>query len=209
VKRQIIDLLHEVIEIGSQKQVALARQLERRWAFQISEDSLLVSGYRLEDAETSFTLADENFRISLQIEPQITINEQPLRKIHSFPFLRPASQSNGLVWYDENPVICSTYSDKKVNTWLTIQNPREQKVSIGYWFIAAEEVTITVTLQILAIENLSQDTTGVVVQLSGAQLSVANQPITAKRRESRGVLVFELNLTTGYPEALPLEITID
>jgi hypothetical protein len=209
VKRQIIELLREVNEIGSPQQSKLAKQLERRWAFQLGEDSLIASGYRLEDAETSFTLADEHFRISLQVEPQISINGKNLRKIRSFPFLRPASQLNGLTWYDENPVICTLYSDNKLHTWLTLQNPTEQKVSIGYWFIASEKVTATVTLQILGIETLSQDSAGVVVQLSGAQLSVAKQPLVAEHRESKGVLVYELHLTTGYPDPLSLDITVD
>ena len=209
VKRQVIDLLHEVIQIGSPQQASMAKQLERRWAFQLGEDSLLASGYRLEDAETSFTLADEHFRISLQVEPHISINEQALRKIRSFPYLRPALQPNGLTWYDESPVICSLYSDKKLQTWLTIQNPTEQKVSIGYWLIASEEVKVTLTFQILAIETLSQDSTGVVVKLSGAQISVAKQPVVAEHRESSGVLVYELHLTAGYPEPLPLDVTID
>ncbi|MDO8055465.1 MAG: hypothetical protein Q6361_01260, partial [Candidatus Hermodarchaeota archaeon] len=209
VKRQVIDLLHEVIQIGSLQQVSMAKQLERRWAFQLGEDSLLASGYRLEDAETSFTLADEHFRISLQVEPQVSINGQSLRKIRSFPFLRPAPQPNGLTWYDENPVICSLYSDKKLHTWLTIQNPTEQKVSIGYWLIASEDVTVTLTFQILAIETLSQDTAGVVVRLSGAKISVAKQPVVAEHRENKGVLVYELHLTAGYPEPLPLDVTID
>ena len=209
VKRQVIDLLHEVIQIGSPEQVSMAKQLERRWTFQLGEDSLLAAGYRLEDAETSFTLADEHFRISLQVEPHVSINGQSLSKIRSFPYLRPALQPNGLTWYDENPVICSLYSDKKLLTWLTIQNPTEQKLSIGYWLIASEEVTVTLTFQIPAIETLSQDNTGVEVKLSGARISVAKQPIVAEHRESKGVLVYELHLTAGFPEPLPLDVTID
>jgi hypothetical protein len=209
VRRKVTDLLHEVSQVGSPQQVQFAKQLEKRWAFQLGEDSLLASGYRLEDAETSFTLADEHFRISLQVEPQIIVNEQQLKKIRSFPFLRLASQPNGLVWYDENPVICSLYSNNNLYTWLTIQDPTDQKVSIGYWFIAVEDITATITLQILGTDTLSHDKTGVVVQLSGGQLSIAKQPVVAEHRDNLGVLVFELNIIGGYPEALPLHITLD
>lgn len=208
VRRQLTNLLHEVSQIGSSEQRQLAKQLERQWAFQLGEDSLLASGYRLEDAETTFTLADEHFRISLQVEPQITVNNQTLQKIRSFPYLRPTSQPNELVWYETNPILCGAYADDEVFTWLTLQDPSENRVSIGFWLIASKEIIATLTLQILAIDGLSQSPNGVEIQLSGAQVQIPLPPTVAEHRDAKGVLVFELSLTPGFPKMLPIHVQI-
>ncbi|MFX1539292.1 MAG: hypothetical protein ACFFBX_00735, partial [Promethearchaeota archaeon] len=208
VRRQLTELLQEVSKIGSSEQRQLAKQLERRWAFQLGEDSLLASGYRLEDAETIFTLADEHFRISLQIEPQITVNNQTLQKIRSYPYLRPASQPNELVWYDATPILCSVYADNELFTWSTLQEPSENSVTVGFWLITSKEIKAVLTLQILAIEGLSQSPDGVKIQLPGAQVQIPMPPAIAEHREAKGVLVYELTLTPEFPKALPIHVQI-
>jgi hypothetical protein len=208
VRRQLTELLQEAGQIGSPEQTKLAQQLERRWAFQLGEDSILASGFRLEDAETNITLADEHFRFSLQVELQLAINGQSLEKLRSFPFLRISPQPNDLIWYDETPILCSTYSNEGIYTCLILQDPSENNVSIGLWLIAAEEQTTTVTFHILAVEALSQDSEGVAIQLAGAQLHFPKQPTVAERRETKGVLLYELSLKPGHPETLPMNIQI-
>lgn len=208
MRRQLTELLREVNQIGSPDQAKLAKQLERRWAFQLGEDSILDSGFRLEDADTSFTLADEHFRISLQVELEVAVEGQALQKIQSFPYLRPSSRPNELIWYDETPVICTTYNNENLYTWLSLQEPREDHVSIDLQFITSEELTATITLQILGTEALSRLAEGVMIQLAGAQLSLSRQPRIAEQRETKGILIYELPLTLGFPETLSLNIEI-
>jgi hypothetical protein len=208
IRRQLTELFHEVGQIGSTKQQQLAKQLERRWAFQLGEESLLASGYRLEDAETTFTLADEHFRISLQVEPQITINNKALQKTRSFPSLRPAAQPNELVWYDATPILCSAYGDEEVFMRLSLQDPSENRVSIGLWLITSKETPVRLTLRILGIEGLSQGPEGVKIKLSGAQVQLPIPPTVAEHRETNGILVYEFSLTPGFPKSLPLHVEI-
>jgi len=208
VRRQLTELLQEAGQIGSPEQTKLAQQLERRWAFQLGEDSLLASGFRLEDTETNLTLADEHFRFSLQFELHLDINGQATQKLRSFPFLRISQQPNDLIWYDETPILCSAYSNEGIYTCLFLQNPSENNVDIGLWLFAAEELTATVTFRILAVEALSQDSEGVAIQLAGAQVHFSKQPVVAERRETKGVLLYELSLKPSHPEKLPMNIQI-
>jgi hypothetical protein len=208
VKRSIIELLQEVGQIGSQEQANLAEQLERRWAFQIDDDSLLDSGFRLEAAETSFILADEHFRISLQIEPEVAYEGNVLRNTRTFPYLRPSTQPSDLIWYDSTPILYSTYSDKKVQTWLTLKEPSEKSVSIGFWVLTSADLTATVTLQILATQALSQGPEGVVIQLAGAQIELPQKPIVAEQREGKGILIYEMNVNSRHPEPIRLNIEL-
>ena len=208
VRRRLTELLHEAGQIGSKEQAELSTQLERQWAFQLGEDSILESGYRLEDSETSFTLADEHFRISLQVETEVAIDGQVLRKTRTFPYLRPSTQPTELIWYDTTPILCSTYSSEKLQTWLTLQNPTKDAVSIGIWLIASENLTATATLQILATDALSQGPEGVVIQLAGAQVEFPRKPAVAEHREAKGILIYELNLDARFPDKINLNIQI-
>ncbi|MFX1343192.1 MAG: hypothetical protein ACFFAL_10940, partial [Promethearchaeota archaeon] len=208
VRRKLTELLQEVGQLGSPDQAKLAQQLERRWAFQLGEDSLLTAGFRLEDAETNITLADEHFRFNLQFELQLDVNGQTTQKRRSFPFLRISPQPNDLIWYDETPILCSTYSNEEIYTCLTLQDPRENNIGIGLWLVSAEELTATVTFNILAVEALSQDSEGVAIQLAGAQVHLPKQPVVAERREMKGVLLYELMLKPGVPKTLQINIQI-
>ncbi|MFX1581373.1 MAG: hypothetical protein ACFFCJ_04040 [Promethearchaeota archaeon] len=208
VKRRVTEFLQEASQIGTQEQVKLAQQLERRWAFQIGDESILDSGFRLEDAETSFTLADEHFRISLQIEPEIAYEGNVLQKTRTFPYLRPSTQPSDLIWYESTPILFNTYSDTNVQTWLTLQDPNETSVSIGFWLLTSTDLTATVTLQILATQALSQDPEGVVIQLAGAQIELPRKPIVAEQREGRGILVYELSVNSRYPEPIRLMVKL-
>jgi hypothetical protein len=55
---------------------------------------------------------------------------------------------------------------------------------------------------------LSQDSEGVAIQLAGAQVHLPKQPVVAERRETKGVLLYELTLKPGYPENLQIKIQI-
>lgn len=208
VRRRLTELLHEASQIGSKEQAELATQLERQWAFQLGDDSILDSGYRLEDAETSFTLADEHFRISLQVETEVAIEGQVLRKKRTFPYLRPSTQPTELIWYDITPILCSTYINEKLQTWLTLQNPTKDAVSIGYWLIPSENLTSAVTLQVLATDALSQGPEGVVIQLAGAQVELPRKPAVAEHRDAKGILIYEMNLDARFPDKISLNIQI-
>ncbi len=208
VRRRLTDILHEASQIGSKEQAELARQLERRWAFQLGEDSLLDSGFRLEDADTGFTLADEYFRISLQVEYEVTINGKVLQKTQTFPYLRPSTKPTDLIWYDITPILCNTYSGDKLQTWLTLQDPNKDGVSIDFWLIASEDLQTTVRFQILATEALSQGPEGIVIQLAGAQVELPRQPVVAEHRESKGILIYELTLNPMFPDTISLNIQI-
>ena len=208
VKRHLTEILHEAGQIGSKEQAQLAQKLERQWAFQLGDDSLLNSGFRLEDAETSFTLADEHFRISLQVEHEIAIEGQVLQKIRTFPYLRPTTKPSDYIWYDMMPILCTIYSGNQLQTWLTLHNPSEDGVSIGFWLLPLADMTATLTLQVLATEALSQGPDGVVIQLSGAQVEIPRQPAVAENREGRGIIIFELGLSASYPETIDLNIQI-
>lgn len=208
IRREIITTLQEANKSGSKEQAQLAKQLERRWAFQLSDDSLLSSGFRLEAAETSFTVADEHFRISLQVEPQITIDNEPVQKGKSFSYLRPSSHLNDLVWYEETPILCSPYTRSDLHTWLTLEDPTEESVTIGYYFIASLPLNITLTLKVQSIEALSHDANGVTIKLAGFDIHIARKPTIAEHRDNQGILMFELNLISNYPEAVPLHIRI-
>jgi hypothetical protein len=65
-----------------------------------------------------------------------------------------------------------------------------------------------VTFHILAVEALSQDSEGVAIQLAGAQVHLPKQPVVAERRETKGVLLYELSLKPSHPETLPIKIQI-
>jgi hypothetical protein len=208
VRRRLTELLHEASQIGSKEQAELATQLERQWAFQLSDDSILDSGYRLEDAETSFTLADEHFRISLEVKTEVAIEGQVLRKTGTFPYLRPSTQPTEFIWYDITPILCRTYSSEKLQTWLTLQNPTKDTVSIGYWLIPSENITATITLQVLATDALSQGPEGVMIQLAGAQVELPRKPAVAEHRDTKGLLIYELNLDARFPDKIGLNIQI-
>ncbi|MFW9935437.1 MAG: hypothetical protein ACFFDU_08060, partial [Candidatus Thorarchaeota archaeon] len=208
VRRQLTELLREASQIGSKEQAQLATQLERQWAFQLGDESILNSGFRLEDAETSFTLADEHFRISLQVEPEISIDGQIQMKTHTFSNLRPSTKPTDLIWYEITPILCSTYKGDKIQSWLTLQNPGENNVSIGFWLITSEDLAATVTLQILGVDALSQDPDAVMIQVPGAQVELPRLPVVAEHREARGILIYELNLTNRLPDTITMNIEI-
>ncbi|MFW9831663.1 MAG: hypothetical protein ACFFD8_07810, partial [Candidatus Thorarchaeota archaeon] len=207
-RRELTNLLQEASEIGTPDQIQLAKQLKRQWAFQLGEDSILDSGFRLEDAETSFTLADEHFRISLQVELEIAVEGQPLQRTQHFPYLRPSTKSIELIWYDATPVLYTTYGREKLHTWLALQDPSENSVSIELGVIPNEECVATITLQILGTDALSRDGEGVRIQLAGAQLNLLREPLIAEKREAKGILTYELPLTPSFAETLSLQIQI-
>ncbi len=208
VRRQLTELLREASQIGSKEQAQLATQLERQWAFQLGDESILDSGFRLEDAETSFTLADEQFRISLQIEPEISIDGQIQMKTRTFSNLRPSTKPTDLIWYEITPILCSTYKGDKIQSWLTLQKPSENNVSIGFWLITTEDLAATVTLQILGVDALSQDPEAVMIQIPGAQVELPRLPVVAEHREAKGILIYELNLTNRLPDTITMNIEI-
>ncbi|MFX1318060.1 MAG: hypothetical protein ACFE9D_07900 [Promethearchaeota archaeon] len=208
VRRKLLEMLREVGQIGSEDQAKLAQQLERRWTFQLGDNSLLDSGYRLEGGETGFTLADEHFRISLQVELEIAIDGRALRKMTTFPYLRPSTKSNDLIWYDKNPILSSTYENDQLQTWLTLLDPSENHVSIGFWLVPSEDTKTTLTLQILGTEAMSQGAEGVMVQLTGSQLEIPRQPAVAERRDTKGILIYESKLTVGFPDTIRLNLRI-
>jgi hypothetical protein len=208
VRRQLTDMLREVGQIGAKDQAELAQQLERRWAFQLGDDSLLDSGYRLEDSDTGFTLADEHFRISLQVELEVAIEGQVLQKRETFPYLRPSTMPIDLVWYDMTPILSSTFEGDQLQTWLTLLDPSENSVSIGLWLVPSEDATPTVTLQILGTEAMSQGADGVVIQLTGSQLEIPRPPAVAERRDSKGILIYEPKLMAGFPDRIRLNLRI-
>ena len=208
VRRQLTDMLREASQIGFKDQAELAQRLERRWAFQLGDDSLLDAGYRLEDGETGFTLADEHFRISLQVELEVAIDGHVLQKNETFPYLRPSTKLTDLVWYDMTPILSSTYEGDQLQTWLTLLNPTENSVSIGFWLVPSKNTTATVTLQILGTEAMSHGADGVMIQLTGSQLEIPRQPSVAERRDTRGILIYEPKLTAGFPDIIRLNLRI-
>ncbi len=208
LRGRLTEILHEASEVGSQEQAKLAQQLNRRWAYQLGEDSVLNSGFRLEDVETIFTLADEHFRVNLQVEPEVAVEGLALKKSRSVPYLRPSQKPKDLIWYDETPILYTIYESEKLNTWLTLQDPKEKSVTIGFWLFSSEELTASITFQIHAIEALSQNTEGVVIQLAGAQVHLPRRPVIAEQRDAKGILIYEAALSPGYPETISLNIQI-
>ncbi len=95
-----------------------------------------------------------------------------------------------------------------MNTWLTLQDPKEKSVTIGFWLFSSEELTASITFQIHAIEALSQNTEGVVIQLAGAQVHLPRRPVIAEQRDAKGILIYEAALSPGYPETISLNIQI-
>ncbi len=208
IRRKLIELLREVSNIGSPDQAHLAAELEKRWAYQIGEDSIIAAGFRLEDAKTSFTLADEHFRLNLQIDTQMTVNNHLTAKKRTFPYLRSSSQPNEWIWYDKTPVLCSTYENEKLHTWLTLQDFDKNQVSVVMWLITNDELAITASLQIHAIKGFSQSPEGVIIQVVGAKIHAENQPVVGEQRENSGVLIYEKTILPGFPEPLSLKIHI-
>lgn len=208
VRQKLIELLREVSSIGSVDQANLATELEKRWAYQIGEDSIIASGFRLEDAKTSFILADEHFRLNLQTDSQVAINNHVTAKKRTFPYLRSSSQPNELIWYDKTPILCCTYENEKLHTWLSLQDLSKNQVSVVFWLITNDELAITTSLQINAIKGLSQSQEGVIIEVAGAKIHVRDQPVVAEQRESRGILIYEKTILPGFPEPITLQIHI-
>ncbi len=208
-KREITSALREIGKQGDKNQAELAKQLERRWAFQLGEDTILASGYRLEEAETSFTLADEHFRISLQVEPSLKNSNESYKKSKTFPYLQPSMRPQTQIWYDETPVLYSTYPEKQVFTWLTLKSTSEKQVSIGLWIASSHQQQLAFELKVLAIQALTQDTKGVTIQIPGATVQIDRPPTVAEHREDFGLLKYDLSFIPGHPIAFSLLISID
>jgi hypothetical protein len=208
-KRQITSTLREIEKQGDKNQAELAKQLERRWAFQLGEETILASGYRLEEAETSFTLADEHFRISLQVEPTLISAKESLKKSKTFPYLQPSTSPQTQIWYNETPVLYSIYPEKQIFTWITLESTTEKLVSIGLWIASSQQQKVTFELKVLAIETLTHDPKGVTVRIPGATLQIERSPTVAEQREDYGLVKYDLSIIPAQPIALPLLITIE
>ncbi len=207
-KRKVINFLQEVGKRGSQEQVELAKNLERRWTYQIGADSIITSGFRLEDAETSFTLADEQFRLSLQVNEQLEISENIIEKTHSFPFLRPSTQIDSLLWYDPTPVFCALFGDTVLLRWLAIDEPSENRITIRLWLIASHKISATYTLQIPTEEPPTKTQEGVTIQLSGGKLLYLGQPTAIEHQQKLGILINQISLEPGQPKPLAIQILL-
>jgi hypothetical protein len=106
------------------------------------------------------------------------------------------------------PILSSTFEGDQLQTWLTLLDPSENSVSIGFWLVPSEDATPTVTLQILGSDAMSQGAEGVMIQLTGAQLEISRQPAVAERRDAKGILVYEPKLTAGFPDTIRMNLRI-
>lgn len=208
-KRKIINLLQEVSKRGSQEQAELAKRLERRWTFQLGADTIITSGFRLEDAETSFTLADEQFRISIQVDEHIKIAEKAVEKKHSFPYLRPSTQMDSLIWYETTPVLCAVFGDTGLLRWLAIDEASNDSVTIKLWLVTSRKLSATYTLEIPTEEPPIKTQDGVTIQLSGGKLQFLRQPTTTEHRQDRSILINQIRLEPGQPEPLAIHILLE
>jgi hypothetical protein len=207
-KRKITNLLQEVSRRGSQEQKELAKSLEKRWNYQLGADTIITSGFRLEDAETSFTLADEQFRISLQVEERIEISEKPAEKQHSFPYLRPSIQRDSLIWYETTPILCAVFGDTRLHRWLAIDEPSNDSITIKLWLVTYSKISATYTLEIPTEEPPINGQDSVVIQLSIGKLRFLGQPTKIEHLKDRSILINQIHLEPGQPKPLAIQILL-
>ncbi len=207
-KRKITSLLQKVGKIGGKQQRELASKLERRWAFQLGADAILVAGFRIEATKTGFTLADEKFRISLKISEKITVTSQSFPSSDSFLYLRPISTPNSPIWYELNPALCSVFNESEIYRWLTIDEASETSANIRVELITQQAKTITYSIEMLTIEAPIQNKEGITMRFSDGELQILRVPTKTEYHQQRGKIIFELNVVPETPEPLKLRLEL-
>jgi hypothetical protein len=207
-KRKIMSHLQKVGEIGGKQQRELASQLERRWAFQLGADAILVSGFRIEATEAGFTLADEKFRISLKLNEAISINSQALSSSESHLYLRATSKPDSLIWYELDPALCSAFGKSGIFRWLSISEATETSATVMVELVTLQARAITYSIEMLTTEAPIQDKEGATMKFSDGELRVLDLPTTTEYHQQHGAIIFELNLEPDPPKSLKLRLQL-
>ncbi len=207
-KRKIASLLRIVEEIGDKQQRELASQLERRWAFQLGADAILVSGFRIEATKTGFTLADEKYRISLKIIESIAIAGTSSPPSDSFLYLRLTSRPDSVVWYDVNPALYSVFNESGIYRWLTIDEASETSAIIRVELNTQQNKAIVYLVEMAASEVPVQDEEGATVRFSDGELRILHTVTTTEYRQQYGKIGIELNVVPEIPETLKMRLEL-
>jgi hypothetical protein len=203
-KRQVTGLLQDIAKKGNANQAELARQLGRRWAYQLAPGTIIDSGFRLESTETGFSLADEQFRISLQVDEQVVIAKRAAPRGNTRHYLRPSGKVDDPIWYNPTPVLYTAYGTAGPVTWHALENPAKEGVTIGLWLVSANAIHVELTVKISDVEALAPQATGLVMRILGGEVRVSQQPTRYEHGENQAVLVYELDLSPGDPQFIPL-----
>jgi hypothetical protein len=205
-KRQLAGLLQDITKKGNKSQAELASQLARRWAYQLAAGTIIDSGYRLETTELGFTLADEKFAISLQVEEQVVVSKRPLPHGSARHYLRPSDRTDLPIWYDPAPILYTTYGGAgELVSWHGLEKATKEGVTIGLWLISGETIRVELVVTISNVEALSTEATGLSLTVAGGEMHVS-PPTRYERGENRTVLSYDLELSPGRPQYLPLEL---
>jgi hypothetical protein len=207
-KRKITTLLQKAGKIGDTHQRELASKLERRWAFQLGADAILVSGFRIEATKTGFTLADEKFRTSLKINETVVTDGQSNPSSESYLYLSPTSRPDSPIWYDVSPALCSVFGESGVYRWLKIDEATETSAIIKVGLLAQEAKIITYSVEMLVTEAPIQDEEGVTMRFSDGELRILRSPSTIEYSQQRGIAVIELDVVPETPETLKLRLEL-
>lgn len=205
-KRHLTGLLQDITKKGNKGQAELARQLGRRWAYQLAAGTIIDSGFRLESTEAGFTLADEQFRINLQVEEQVVVAKRVVPRGSTRHYLRPSDKVDAPVWYNPTPILYTMYGATGLVTWHGLENPAKEGVTIGLWLLSADALRAELTIRIPDVEALVPQATGLALRIPGGEICVSQQPTRYEHGENRAVLVYELDLSPGKPQFLPLEL---
>jgi len=207
-KRQLTGLLQDITKKGNKGQAELATQLGRRWAYQLAAGTIIDSGFRLESTEAGFTLADEQFRINLQVEEQVIVAKRVVPRGSTRHYLRPSDKADTPVWYNPTPILCTMYGATGLVTWHGLENPAKEGVTIGLWLLSADALRAELTVKISDVEALVPQATGLALRIPGGEIRIPQQPTRYEHGENRAILVYELDLSPAKPQFLPLELRI-
>jgi hypothetical protein len=98
------------------------------------------------------------------------------------------------------------YGASGLVTWHGLENPTKEGVIIGLWLISADTLRVELTVKICDVEALVPQATGLALSIPGGEIRVSQQPTRYERSENRAVLVYEIDLSPGHPQFLPLEL---
>jgi hypothetical protein len=208
-KRQLTALLQDVARKGNKGQAELARRLERRWAYQLAVGTIIDSGFRLESTETGFTLADEQFRINLQVEERLDVAKRAIPPGSTRHYLRPSDRMDTPLWYNAAPILCTPYGATKLVSWHGLENPSKEGVTIGLWLLSADAIRAELTIKISAVDALVPQAAGLAMRIPGGELRVSQQPTRYEHGQNRAILIYELDLIPGHTHFLALKLQVN
>ncbi|MFX1475592.1 MAG: hypothetical protein ACFFCO_09005, partial [Promethearchaeota archaeon] len=207
-KRKITSHLQKVIQLGSKQQKELASILERRWAFQLGADAILVSGFRIEATKIGFTLADEKFRTSLKINETVAVTSEQSPSTDSYLYLRPTSRPDSPIWYELDPALYSAFGKSGIFRWLTIEEAAETSATIRVELVTQQSRTITYSIEVLVTEAPIQEKEGATMRFSDGELRVLHAPKTTEYRQQHGKVILELKTKPEIPLSLKLHLEL-